>query len=269
MTNNTAKLFRKYTTDFDYCERVIKKYSKTFYAAFSQLPTEKSKSVYAVYAFCRKADDLVDESDDPTLLENFKNELTNFNNGVVLDDPIWRALSVVFEVFPMDITPFYDMLTGQEKDLDFKQPNTLADLGEYSYYVAGSVGLMLLPILSAVPNNIKGYAKKLGEAMQLTNILRDVGEDFKMGRIYLPKDEMKHYQVTESILANGVPTESFIQLWEHLACYSEKLYQESLKMIPDINSDCQLSLLTALFFYQEQLNAIRQNHYAVFEQKIG
>ena len=185
--------FQEYQKDFAYCESIIKKNSKSFYLAFSQLPKRKAQSVYAVYAFCRRADDLIDRDNNQAGLRQLERQLLDFNEGKVPNDPVWRALSVVFDNFPMVTAPFFDMLTGQRKDADFKQPETRKDLEEYCYYVAGSVGLMLLPLLTERPADIVVPAKKLGEAMQLTNILRDVGEDYQMGRIYLTKEDMTRF----------------------------------------------------------------------------
>lgn len=124
MINNYKEgiLFTKHKKDFEYCEKIIKKHSKTFYAAFSSLPKEKAMSVYAVYAFCRKADDLVDEEFNMEGLIQLEEELRLFEKGEEVDHPLWRALRVVFSTYNMDINPFYDMLTGQKMDLDFKQP---------------------------------------------------------------------------------------------------------------------------------------------------
>jgi len=146
--------------DYKYCENVIKKYSKSFYYAFSQLPDEKAKAVYAVYAFCREADDVVDETQEQTKkqqkLQQLEEELNQFAKGNTPDDPKWRALRDVFQRFEMEVEPFYLQITGQKSDIRFQQPQSIEDLYEYSYHVAGSVGLMLLPILcSKVTDGMK------------------------------------------------------------------------------------------------------------------
>ncbi|KAB5910035.1 phytoene/squalene synthase family protein, partial [Bifidobacterium adolescentis] len=209
--------FQEYQKDFAYCESIIKKNSKSFYLAFSQLPKRKAQSVYAVYAFCRRADDLIDRDNNQAGLRQLERQLLDFNEGKVLNDPVWRALSVVFDNFPMVTAPFFDMLTGQRKDADFKQPETRKDLEEYCYYVAGSVGLMLLPLLTERPTDLVVPAKKLGEAMQLTNILRDVGEDYQMGRIYLTKEDMTRFGVATTMLKEKQAQTQLVALWESLA----------------------------------------------------
>lgn len=267
MTTDVKKAFVDYQTDFDVCESIIKKHSKSFYTAFSQLPEEKAKSVYAIYAFCRLADDAIDVQKDPELLQELRSELTDFDQGHIPNKPVWRALSVVFHTFEMDITPFYDMLSGQSMDIQFIQPESYEQLSRYCYYVAGSVGLMLLPILSTNSAAIQIPAKQLGEAMQLTNILRDIGEDFTDDRIYLPKKMMNQYHVSTADLATHTPSTNFIQLWEDLAVKAENLYLASLKMMPQIDKDCRQALLSALFIYRAQLTEIRKNNYDVFQGK--
>ena len=112
--------FEKHKEDFAYCEKIIKKHSKSFYAAFSTLPKEEAMSVYAIYAFCRKADDIVDEEACAKGLGKLRDQLRRFENGEEIPHPLWRALRVVFDSYEIDIAPFYDMITGQEMDLSFR-----------------------------------------------------------------------------------------------------------------------------------------------------
>ncbi|MDT2623186.1 phytoene/squalene synthase family protein [Enterococcus hirae] len=259
--------FQEYQKDFAYCESIIKKNSKSFYLAFSQLPKRKAQSVYAVYAFYRRADDLIDRDNNQAGLRQLERQLLDFNEGKVPNDPVWRALSVVFDNFPMVTAPFFDMLTGQRKDADFKQPETRKDLEEYCYYVAGSVGLMLLPLLTERPADIVVPAKKLGEAMQLTNILRDVGEDYQMGRIYLTKEDMTRFGVATTMLKEKQAQKQLVALWESLAQQAETLYEESFEMFPLITEDCRQALASAAFIYREQLNIVRKQHYSLFDNK--
>ena len=259
--------FQEYQKDFAYCESIIKKNSKSFYLAFSQLPKRKAQSVYAVYAFCRRADDLIDRDNNQAGLRQLERQLLDFNEGKGPNDPVWRALSVVFDNFPMVTAPFFDMLTGQRKDADFKQPETRKDLEEYCYYVAGSVGLMLLPLLTERPADIVVPAKKLGEAMQLTNILRDVGEDYQMGRIYLTKEDMTRFGVATTMLKEKQAQTQLVALWESLAKQAENLYEESFEMFPLITEDCRQALASAAFIYREQLNIVRKQHYSLFDNK--
>lgn len=260
-TDKLQPLFKEYQADFDYCEAIIKEKSKSFYAAFSQLPQQKAMSVYAIYAFCREADDSIDVHKDVHRLNSLRDELKNFEAGIIPDRPVWRALFVVFKYYPMTIKPFYDMLEGQEMDVHFQQPNNQAELENYCYYVAGTVGLMLLPLLSKQPEAIQDQAKALGTAMQLTNILRDVGEDFDAGRIYFPKDRLTNFGYDETDLAAQKVNESFAQLWESEAQLAEANYDYALTMLHMIDDDAREPLLLAIYFYREILNVVRENDY--------
>lgn len=267
MTTNDLK------HDYAYCEDVIKASSKSFYTAFSKLPKDKAKAVYAIYAFCRQADDTVD-AQEPLELKKEKlavlaEELTSFTEGVTPNHPMWRALRDVFNRYDMDAAPFFDQLEGQKRDLAFSEIMDLAALKEYSYYVAGSVGLMLLPILAAkqgakekFKKDLKESAVALGVAMQLTNILRDVGEDYRDNhRIYLPSDRLQHHGVKiETVMQSG-PDENFIALWEEIARESEEGYDFFRNTIHHYDEDCRLPVLVSAMLYRAIMDSVRQNGY--------
>ncbi|WP_208423066.1 phytoene/squalene synthase family protein [Latilactobacillus fragifolii] len=267
MTGLDPQSFESRQEDFKFCENIIKKHSQSFYTAFSQLPKTKAQSVYAIYAFCRVADDAIDEEGAIQKIIALEEQLTLFKNNKQPDTPIWRALSVVFSHYSLDTQYFQDMLIGQKMDYQFEQPTSYQQLLDYAYYVASSVGLMLLPILASRYSKIKVQAKQLGQAMQITNILRDVGEDLQNNRIYLPKEEMQAYSVTPKMLAEGKVTTHFIELWESLARRAEALYTSSLSMMALVDEDAQKALLSAVVIYRELLNEIRRNHYDVFSKR--
>lgn len=259
--------------DFAYCEQIIKRHSKSFYYAFSRLPEEKAQAVYAIYAFCRTADDSVDENregiDQLVALDKLTEELNLFSNRREIDHPLWRALRIVFNTYEMDLEPFFDQLKGQRMDISFSTPKTLDDVETYSYYVAGSVGRMLLPIIaSESERDCTDAAISLGVAMQLTNILRDVGEDYReKGRIYLPADELHRAGYRTDQLANAQITNSFIQVWELIASRAECLYEEFLSCISDFDNDSQFAVLASAQVYRGILTSVRQNDYDCFARK--
>lgn len=265
--NEIASSFLQYEKEFLACETTIKKHSKSFYRAFSQLPKEKAWSVYAIYTFCREADDSIDVYHDLNRLEILEAELKAFLAGTVPDRYFWRALVPVFEHYQMNEQAFYDMLIGQKMDAAFVQPQTQAELEEYAYYVAGSVGLMLLPILTTQAIEKEKQGIKLGQAMQLTNILRDIGEDYRNQRVYLPKEVMNRHHVSIDILQQAQTTPAFIALWEEEAQRAELLYQEGMAMLSVIDDSCQEALLMAATFYHGILDAVRANQYDCFDQK--
>lgn len=255
--------------DYAYCEKVIKVSSKSFYTAFSKLPKDKAKAVYAIYAFCRQADDTVDANEPLALkkenLAILEAELKEFEKGKTPNHPMWRALRDVFNRYAMTTSPFYDQLEGQKRDLDFQEITDLAALKDYSYYVAGSVGLMLLPILatkSGITESLKESAISLGVAMQITNILRDVGEDYRENkRVYLPTELLDRHQVDLAQNVEKGPDNNFIALWEELAEESSRGYVEFEDSISHYDSDCRFPVLVSSKLYSGIMDSVRKNNY--------
>ncbi|UJL46161.1 phytoene/squalene synthase family protein [Virgibacillus sp. NKC19-16] len=259
--------------DYYYCKKIIQRNSKSFYYAFSQLPKEKANAVFAIYAFCRLADDSVDEArtteEQVERLDRLELELSRFEKGVLVDHPIWRALHDVFTRYDMNISHFYDQLKGQRMDLYFSYPKTMEQVEEYSYYVAGSVGLMLLQIIAARANkDLTNQAIRLGIAMQITNILRDIGEDYQAnGRIYIPEQEMLTVSYTETDLANAVINDSFIYIWEKMAHHAEKFYDDFLDHLQYFDQDSRVPVAISAKVYRRILTAVRENNYDCFKTR--
>lgn len=255
--------------DYAYCEKVIKASSKSFYTAFSKLPKDKAKAVYAIYTFCRQADDTVDANEPLALkkenLAILEAELKEFEKGKTPNHPMWRALRDVFNRYAMTTSPFFDQLEGQKRDLDFQEITDLAALKDYSYYVAGSVGLMLLPILatkSGITESLKESAVSLGVAMQITNILRDVGEDYRENkRVYLPTELLDRHQVDLAQNVEKGPDNNFIALWEELAEESSRGYVEFEDSISHYDSDCRFPVLVSSKLYTGIMDSVRKNNY--------
>ncbi|MCC5894663.1 MAG: phytoene/squalene synthase family protein [Alkalibacterium sp.] len=259
--------------DYLYCEDIIKEHSKSFYFAFSKLPREKAQAVYAIYAFCRLADDSIDEAEtseeQAQALTFLINELNRFEEGREADHPIWRALRDVFNRYDMSIQPFYDQLEGQAMDYKFEQPCTMAEVEDYSYYVAGSVGLMLLPIIATENHReLAEPAISLGVAMQLTNILRDIGEDYKkINRIYLPVELMKKLNYSVDDLAKDTINDEFIAIWESIAIRAEQRYLDFTNALHLFDKDSQFPVALSSRVYAGILDAVRQNNYDCFSKK--
>ncbi|MGD1815592.1 MAG: phytoene/squalene synthase family protein [Pleomorphochaeta sp.] len=248
--------------DYKYCEKIIKKSSKTYYKAFVKLPIDKRKAVFAVYAYCRYADDIIDIEKDRNKLQSLLRELDDFNKGLDIDNTIFRVLRDVFNKYDMDIAPFYDMISGQKMDLDFNGIETIEDLDNYCYYVASSVGLMILPII-AEKNYLQlaNEAIALGKAMQFTNILRDIGEDFDNGRIYLPLDLIKKFNVNIDDIKNKKVTDEFILLWEYLANIAQDYFNNFYKVVKRFDSDSIEAVLSSAVYYNAILDVVRENDY--------
>ncbi len=255
---------------YRFCEEIIAANSKSFYKSFSMLPKENRKAVWAIYAFCRTVDDIVDEGSDPVRqLALFKQEFDNFLAGNFdVDNPMWLALSDVFKNYDMDDEAYASMIAGQEMDLLRKRYKTVDDVLEYSYHVASSVGLMLLPVLAPGKTEVlKEGAIALGYAMQITNILRDIDEDFQMGRVYLPAELMVKYKLDENDLHEKTVTPSFVAVWEEMADLAEYYYQKSFETINEYPLSSRIPVKGAGLVYREILTTIRKKDYNVFGQK--
>lgn len=248
--------------DYKYCESIIKDNSKTFYKAFSLLKKEKANSIYAVYAYCRVIDDSIDIYHSPEKLRILEKKLNAFEEGNTPDEPLWRALEDVFERYKMNIKPFYEMIEGQKMDIEYIQPQTQENLLNYCYYVAGTVGKMLLPIIASEKYDEIDIDKiKLGEAMQITNILRDIGEDFENGRIYIPKKIMEEHNYSENDLKNKVINDNFIKMWEYEAKQAQKMYDDFYNYIDYFDKDSKKPVLASAKLYNAILDAVRKNGY--------
>lgn len=264
--------FVERAADFAWCEGVIERNSNSFYRAFSLLPEPKRQSVYALYAFCRTADDCVDRDASADALETLRGQLDRFCAGETPNVPLWRAMETVFEAFDLDVRPFYDMLEGQRRDLAFRQPATMDELEEYSYYVAGSVGLMLLPILhagSAVDAGLRESGVALGVAMQLTNILRDVGEDRDHGRVYLPATVLAEAGCSMDDVRAHRASPAFKRAWETVARRSEELYRPMERDVRELDGDSRLPTLSSLMLYRAIMDEVRTEDYACLERRCS
>lgn len=254
------------------CEKMIQENSLTFYKAFSKIKHKKKRhAIYAVYAFCRYADDLADEYQDVEGLKQLENDLTKFKHGEVVKDFKFIALKRYAKSFygkDYDYQPFYDMIEGQKMDLAFKDIKTLESLLNYCYHVAGTVGLMLIPILAPdQKDKLKKFAIDLGYAMQITNILRDVGEDFRRGRMYVPEDLLREANLKKEDIAHGNINIEFINLFERLASMAEAYFEQALRDIHLFPSDSKDPLALSIILYRAIIDSCRASGYDVFSQK--
>jgi phytoene/squalene synthetase len=263
-----------------YCEDIIKKNSLTFYKAFSKIENKKQRqAVYVVYAFCRYADDLIDEHQDIKGLNQLEEELHAFKNKKKTSLLVFKALRIIVDQFygeNYDYQPYFEMIQGQRMDVTITSYETMNDVLSYCYYVASSVGLMLLPILA--PNKhqeLKEFAIQLGYAMQITNFLRDVGEDYLKGRIYIPQETLKKYQVNIEYEFKNGPTESFKTLFDALASQARQYYQYAYDHIDAFSQDVRKPLLYAAKLYEAILDecmtdydVLTKKHFVSNDKKI-
>lgn len=253
------------------CKKSIQTNSLTFYKAFSKIKSRKKrKAIYAVYDFCRYADDLVDEYQDEEKLNKLEKDLIKHISGTYVNSYRFRALKRhTYKLYDKDdYQAFFDMIKGQKMDLHGYEYKTLDDLLTYSYYVAGTVGLMLVPILAYKDKKeLKDFAIHLGYGMQITNILRDIGEDYKLNRIYIPKDMMDKAKYTIDDLKSGTINNEFKVLFEKLAHLAETYFNEALQKIDLFPKDSRKPLAYSIILYKAILDQCRASDYDVFSKK--
>ncbi len=256
--------------DYWRCQLVIYRASKTFYAAFSRLPTRQERqAVYAIYAFCRMADDCVDEHPNPNCLSRFEHDFeAAIIRGQNVPHFMWRALQDTLSKYPSSTDPYRMMIEGQKMDLNHVVYETMEDLFVYCERVASSVGWMLNPVLAPLHHDhLQECARSLGIAMQLTNILRDIGEDYRRGRVYLPTQWMSMHHYTAEDLSRAIINANFKDLWEAIAQQAEIHYDRAAKDFHWYPAESQFVLRSAATLYREILSACRAADYDVFHHK--
>ncbi|MFM8339101.1 MAG: presqualene diphosphate synthase HpnD, partial [Fluviibacter sp.] len=185
----------------DYCQQKVAESGTSFYYAFLFLPTGKRQAIHALYAFCREVDDVVDECEDPAVavakLSWWRQEVALLEHGQPTH-PVMMALKEMRQHFDMPLEYFNEIIDGMAMDLEYSRYPDFKSLSLYCYRVAGVVGLLSAEIFGVTDRKTLRYATELGTALQLTNIIRDVGEDARRGRIYIPVDELQKFNVPAS-----------------------------------------------------------------------
>jgi phytoene synthase len=255
---------------YDYCRRIIQQIARTFYYGSLFLPEQKRRAAWALYAFCRVADDIADEPDlypEPlSALAHWRADLLGAYDGKPRG-PVMRAWADALTRWPVPLQPALDLLDGVEMDVRGGAYATFEDLRLYCYRVAGTVGLLTAPILGYDDAHAPEAAVDLGIAMQLTNILRDIGEDRARGRIYLPADEMAAFGYGRDELERGVVNAAFINLIEFQIARAETYYERGMAGIALLHPDARLAITLSGELYRAILYRIRRNHYDVFTQR--
>lgn len=256
---------------YEVCGRIAAQHSKSFYMASALLPEEKRSAVRALYAFCRTVDDIVDEGSvfgRDVELDYWR----GLAQGVLhprADDLVGQAWVDTRNRYHIPAHYALQLIDGVSRDLGLVRYNSFDDLTTYCYGVASTVGLMSMYIVGFKTIEAVPYAIKLGVALQMTNILRDVGEDFRNGRIYLPQDELNAYGISEADLGAGVVDSKWREFMKSQVTRARQLYAEASEGIKFLERDGRLSIGTAADFYQGILNVIESNDYDVFAQRAS
>lgn len=261
---------------YEQCRVITSHYAKTFYFGTSFFSEEKRKAVWAVYAWCRRTDDIVDKPRKETVslrseLAEWRRRTQDIWRGVAYDS-IDLALVDTIQRYPeLTIQPFEDMIKGMVMDLDQNRFETFDELYLYCYRVAGTVGLMTMPIMGTAPTSSYEQALEpalaLGVALQLTNILRDVGEDRVRQRIYIPQEDLRAFGITEQSLLKGVKDEKYVAMLKFQIARARKWYKVAEDGIPMLAEDARLPVRASLDMYSTILDKIEANNYDNFNKR--
>lgn len=252
-------------------EIITARHSKSFFAASGLLPEEKRSAVRALYAFCRTVDDIVDEvelkKDRDFELDYWRNIVQTASAST--DDPVSAAWADTLARYHIPRHYALQLIDGVARDLCQSRYQTFEDLATYCYGVASTVGLMSMYIVGFKSQEAVPYAIKLGVALQMTNILRDVGEDYRNGRLYLPREELLAHGIREEDIAAGRITDNWRQFMKFQIGRTRRLYEESWAGVKMLEREGQLAIGAASVFYQGILDDIEKHDYNVFTRRAG
>lgn len=265
---------------YDECERITALFSKTFYMGTSLLSPEKRRAVWAIYAWCRRTDDLVDgprvtERDDRLreTLQEWEHRLLDIFDGRARDALDLALVDAVSNFPELTPTPFLDMIKGMVMDIDQDRFPTFDDLYLYCYRVAGTVGLMTLPVMGTATPGRPGLrlaappALALGVALQLTNIIRDIGEDRLRGRIYIPLEDLRRFNYTEQDLFNCVIDNRYRDLIKFQIARARRYFLEAQNGVDLLSPDSRFPVQASLDMYSQILDAVEDNGYDNFNRR--
>ena len=254
----------------DYCQQKAAQSGSSFYYSFMFLPPERRRAITALYAFCREVDDAVDEPADPQVarakLEWWRHEVAQLYAGQA-QHPVTRALVPAIGPFNIQHRQLGEIMDGMEMDLTQNRYPDFQSLRLYCHRVAGVVGLLAATIFGYRNPKTLEYAENLGLAFQLTNIIRDVGEDARKDRIYIPSDEMQRFGVSSADVLNARHTGNFSRLIEFQVRRVESCYAEALAALPAEDRRAQRPGLVMAAIYRTVLAEIGRDGYQVLTRR--
>nr|ABW80613.1 phytoene synthase E1 [Thinopyrum obtusiflorum] len=258
------------------CGEICEEYAKTFYLGTLLMTEERRRAIWAIYVWCRRTDELVDGPNashiTPQALDRWERRLEDLFAGRPYD-MLDAALSDTITKFPIDIQPFKDMIDGMRTDLKKARYKNFDELYMYCYYVAGTVGLMSVPVMGIAPESkataesVYGTALALGLANQLTNILRDVGEDARRGRIYLPQDELAEAGLSDEDIFKGVVTDKWRKFMKRQIKRARMFFEEAERGVTELRKESRWPVWASLLLYRQILDEIEANDYNNFTKR--
>ncbi|MDP2640493.1 MAG: presqualene diphosphate synthase HpnD [Betaproteobacteria bacterium] len=256
----------------EYCQSKAAQSGSSFYYAFLFLPPQRRRAITALYAFCREVDDIVDECTDTgvarTKLAWWRQELARLYAGQP-QHPVARALAPAIQPFGIKHEYLAEIIDGMQMDLSQNRYLDFDALEQYCHRVAGVVGLLAASIFGYRDERTLAYAHTLGLAFQLTNIIRDVGEDSRKGRIYLPLSELQQFKVSADDILHARQTENFVHLMAFQIERAERYYRAAFEQLPQLDRKAQRPGLIMAAIYRALLREIADDGCKVLSQRTA
>ena len=262
-------------TPDEYCQDKAAQSGSSFYYAFRLLPADRRRAITAFYAFCREVDNIVDEVNDVDValskLAYWRREIDNLYAGQP-QHPVTQALSPHIAPLHLPQTALHTVVDGMQQDIDKSRYLNFDELASYCYKAAGAVGEVSARIFGIARTNNPAtleYARTLGEALQLTNIIRDVGEDARRNRIYLPQEDLDRFGVSSSSLLRGQPSGDFQALMRFQFERAAGTYERAYALLPAEDRRAQRPGLAMAAIYRALLDEIRHDGFRVLEHRVA
>ena len=257
---------------YDYCEQITRNEARNFYYAFITLPARKKRAIYTAYAFCRRCDDAVDNSESTTEKKRLLDEIeNNLKSGINLDklilenNPIILATCAIIKEFNIPQQYFFDVIQGVRMDIEFTSFNSFDEVKEYCYKVASVIGLICIKIFGYSNPKAIDYAIDFGLAMQLTNILRDILDDLNENRCYLAYEEMDKFNYSINQLRESLYNDDFIQMMKFEVDRAKRYFESGSRLLPLVDTDSRICLVILSKIYSKILKKIERSNYNIFQ----
>jgi len=258
-------------TPDEYCQEKTQHSSSSFYYSFLFLTPSQRQAMTALYAYCREVDDIVDECSDQIVaiskLNWWREEIHHTFHGSP-SHPVAIALKSAIAYYPMQEKYFLELIAGMEMDLQQQQYSSFNELSLYCYRAASTVGLLTIEILGYKESAPVEYARNLGIALQLINILRDIKEDAQRGRIYIPQDELQQFSVSKEMLLADSNTPETLALFKFQADRAEYYYQQAFAQLKQSDRYAQRTGIIMAEIYFALLQKIKTQGYPVLQQRM-
>jgi len=256
----------------DYCQQKAAQSGSSFYYSFLFLPKPRRLAITALYAFCREVDDAVDETSDASVAQSkltwWRSEIAAMLSGHPTH-PVTRALLPHMDTYHLDGNHLLAIIDGMEMDLTQTRYLDYVALQRYCWHVASVVGILSASIFGVTQPATLAFAEKLGLAFQLTNIIRDVGDDARKGRIYLPINELQQFGVTAADILNARHSDKFVALMQFQYARAQACYDDAFALLPKEDRRAQRTSLIMAAIYRTILVEIKEDGFKVLNHRIS